>query len=146
MKKLHVVLIIVIAVSIGAIFTTLTDASEYVDFDKAYEHRGVEYHVIGKIDSTGDITYDPMSPNEFKFTMVDNNGISKDVVVHMSKPQDFEKSEQVVLIGKASENSDIFHASNVLMKCPSKYNDGASDGGFKTEAEMREIREQEYGS
>ena len=38
------------------------------------------------------------------------------------KPQDFERSEQIVLIGKVQ--GDEFHASDILMKCPSKYNDG----------------------
>ena len=35
---------------------------------------------------------------------------------------DFQKSEQIVLIGKMQ--GDAFHANDILMKCPSKYNDG----------------------
>ena len=56
------------------------------------------------------------------FSLIDNKGISKQVVLHKSKPQDFEKSEQIVLIGKMDGTE--FHANDILMKCPSKYNDG----------------------
>jgi cytochrome c-type biogenesis protein CcmE len=39
----------------------------------------------------------------------------------MSKPQDFERSEQIVLTGKMK--GDEFVATDILMKCPSKYKD-----------------------
>ena len=38
-----------------------------------------------------------------------------------AKPQDFELSEQIVLTGKMQ--GDVFMASDMLMKCPSKYKD-----------------------
>lgn len=38
-----------------------------------------------------------------------------------AKPQDFERSEQVVLTGKM--DGDEFVATEILMKCPSKYKD-----------------------
>jgi cytochrome c-type biogenesis protein CcmE len=34
---------------------------------------------------------------------------------------DFEKSEQIVVIGKMK--GDIFYAKDILTKCPSKYSD-----------------------
>jgi cytochrome c-type biogenesis protein CcmE len=37
------------------------------------------------------------------------------------KPQDFERSEQIVLTGKM--RGEDFVASDMLMKCPSKYKD-----------------------
>ncbi|RZJ76982.1 MAG: cytochrome c maturation protein CcmE, partial [Flavobacterium sp.] len=45
----------------------------------------------------------------------------KKVVLNGTKPQDFERSEKLVLIGQM--NNDTFYASKILMKCPSKYND-----------------------
>jgi cytochrome c-type biogenesis protein CcmE len=42
------------------------------------------------------------------------------VVYSNAKPQDFEKSEKVVVIG--SMKNDEFIASSLLLKCPSKYN------------------------
>jgi len=42
------------------------------------------------------------------------------VIYSGTQPQDFERSEKLVLIGKMS--NDTFYASKILMKCPSKYN------------------------
>jgi cytochrome c-type biogenesis protein CcmE len=79
--------------------------------------------VVGKLDKTQPQIYDPkINADQFMFSLIDNKGISKQVVLHKSKPQDFEKSEQIVLIGKMEGND--FHANDILMKCPSKYNDG----------------------
>jgi cytochrome c-type biogenesis protein CcmE len=41
------------------------------------------------------------------------------VVFTCTKPEDFERSEQIVLTGHMVGNE--FHASTILMKCPSKY-------------------------
>jgi cytochrome c-type biogenesis protein CcmE len=52
--------------------------------------------------------------------MRDNEGTDCKVVLHKTEPQDFERSEQIVLIGKMEGQE--FQASDILMKCPSKYN------------------------
>lgn len=123
MKKLHIVGLLIIAVAIGVIFISLNNTSSYADFTKAASNPDDEFHVVGKLDKTQPQVYEPqINPDEFSFTMTDNNGLAKRVVLHKSKPQDFEKSEQIVLIGKMK--SDVFHANDILMKCPSKYNDG----------------------
>ncbi|HEV7232059.1 MAG TPA: cytochrome c maturation protein CcmE, partial [Bacteroidia bacterium] len=68
--------------------------------------------------------YDPKQDvNLFTFYMIDNQGVERKVFLHENKPQDFERSEQVVVIGK-SRGQDEFDANKILMKCPSKYNDG----------------------
>lgn len=122
MKKLHIIGILVIAVAIGVIFVSLKNTSTYADFSEAIENPDKEYHVVGKLDKSQPQIYDPkMNADEFIFSMIDNKGIVKQVVLHKSKPQDFEKSEQIVLIGKMQ--GDNFHANDILMKCPSKYND-----------------------
>jgi cytochrome c-type biogenesis protein CcmE len=41
--------------------------------------------------------------------------------LHQPKPQDFEMSEQIVVTGSLED--DTFQASEILMKCPSKYKD-----------------------
>ncbi len=123
MKKLHIVGIIVIAIAIGVIFVSLKNTSTYADFTEAISNPEKEYHVVGKLDKNQPQIYDPkINADQFMFTLIDNKGISKQVVLHKSKPQDFEKSEQIVLIGKMDGNE--FHANDILMKCPSKYNDG----------------------
>jgi cytochrome c-type biogenesis protein CcmE len=123
MKKLHIIGIIIIAVAIGVIFVSLKNTSTYADFSEALANPGKEYHVVGKLDKSRPLVYEPrINPDEFIFSMIDNKGVAKQVVLHKSKPQDFEKSEQIVLIGKM--DGDNFHANDILMKCPSKYNDG----------------------
>jgi cytochrome c-type biogenesis protein CcmE len=123
MKKIHIIGIIIIAVAIGAILTTLNSTSTYASFAEATESPDSEFHVVGKLDKEKETTYDPKTDaNIFTFYMIDNAGMEKKVILHKNKPQDFERSEQIVLIGKIS--GDEFHASDILMKCPSKYNDG----------------------
>jgi cytochrome c-type biogenesis protein CcmE len=124
MKKLHILGIIIIAVAIGVIFVSLKNTSTYADFAEAMANPGREYHVVGKLDRASPQIYEPrVNPDEFIFTMTDNKGLSRLVVLHKSKPQDFDKSEQIVLIG--AMEGDQFHANDILMKCPSKYNEGA---------------------
>jgi cytochrome c-type biogenesis protein CcmE len=125
MKKLHIIGILVIAVAIGVIFISLKNTSTYADFTEALSNPETEYHVVGKLDKSAPQIYEPKrNADEFLFTLVDNKGVAKQVVLHKSKPQDFEKSEQIVLIGKMKDGS--FHANDILMKCPSKYSEGAS--------------------
>ena len=141
MKKTHIIGIVIIAVSIGVMLSALSDSTTYADFSMANANPGTEYHVVGELDKTFDAVYDPANnPDEFRFSMIDRNGMAQSVVLHKAKPQDFERAEQIVLIGKTE--GEEFHAKEILMKCPSKYNDGSGDE-FRTEDEMREIRTQE---
>lgn len=81
-----------------------------------------EYHVVGKLNKEKATEYNPaIDADAFTFYMLDNNGLEKRVVLHKTKPQDFERSEQIVIIGKMQ--GEEFHANEILMKCPSKYND-----------------------
>lgn len=112
-----------IAVAIGAIFTTVGNASTYKTFTKAANNPEKEYHVIGFLDKDKPMEYNPEeNANLFIFHMKDKDGVEAKVFFNGTKPQDFEKSEQIVLVGKMADEG--FVASKLLMKCPSKYNDG----------------------
>ena len=75
------------------------------------------------------IDYSPSeNANLFSFYMIDKEGNEKKVFFKGAKPQDFERSEQVVVTGKYAEGA--FHADKILMKCPSKYNDGKAGEEF----------------
>ncbi len=135
MKKIHVFGIIIIAIAIGIIMTTAGDASTYVDFSTAEkmakDGNNAKIHVVGKLkkDASGQIigmNYNPaVDANRFEFLLVDNNNLEKKVVYNDAKPQDFGKAEQVVIIGKM--DGDIFKCDKVLLKCPSKYQDGKAE-------------------
>ena len=126
MKKSHIIAIIIIAVAIGAILSTLADSSTYASFRIAEEHPSKTYHVVGKLNKTMPQEYNPQkNADEFSFFLVDNEGKEKKVILNKARPQDFDKSEQIVVIGKMEQ--DQFVASDVLMKCPSKYNNPKED-------------------
>src|SRR6185295_13104603 len=122
MKKVHIIGIVIIAIAIGTILTTLNSTSTYASFTEAAQEQGSEFHVVGKLNKQKETVYDPqINANLFTFYMIDNKGKECKVLLHKNKPQDFERSEQIVLIGKM--NGEAFEASDILMKCPSKYNE-----------------------
>jgi len=126
MKKSHILAIVIIAVAIGAILSTLSDSSTYASFNEAASHPGKVFHVVGKLDKDKPQVYDPETDADlFSFYLVDNEGKENKVILHRARPQDFEKSEQIVVIGKMQD--DQFVASDVLMKCPSKYTNPEED-------------------
>lgn len=134
MKKTHIIAIVVIAIAIGAIISTISDAATYADFATAEQYPGKEFQVVGQLNKEKEIAYAPeVNANEFSFFMLDNNGMEHKVVFEGAKPQDFERSEQVVITGVMAE--DHFRAKKILMKCPSKYNDGKADELMEITAE-----------
>lgn len=133
MKKSHIFGLVIIAVMISILVVTAGDASQYVDFTEAYDlvadGNTSKVHVIGELqkDKNGNvigIDYNPAKdPNYLAFTLVDDKNIAKKVVCYSppASMRDFEKSEKVVVIGRAKGEGKEFLASEILMKCPSKY-------------------------
>ncbi|TCV20664.1 cytochrome c-type biogenesis protein CcmE [Sphingobacterium alimentarium] len=120
MKKSSIILIVIIAVAIAMILVIYTDSSTYSTFAQAKE-KNTELYVVGVLNKEKELVYDPVKDaNHFAFYMYDNDSTECKVVFNGSKPQDIERSEQIVLTGKME--GDTFHASKILMKCPSKYN------------------------
>lgn len=121
MKKSSILGIIAIAVAIAIIISIYADSSTYASFNEAQKTEA-ELHVVGQLNKDKDLVYDPIKDaNYFAFYMLDEHGEECKVVFNGSKPQDFERSEQIVLTGKMI--GEEFHASKILMKCPSKYNE-----------------------
>jgi cytochrome c-type biogenesis protein CcmE len=119
MKKGSIFGIVVIAIAIAVIISTYSKTSTYGSFTDAKE-TGTSLDVVGHLDKKKELTYDPTKDaNYFSFFMTDRQGKECKVVFIGSKPQDFERSEQIVLTGQMTGNE--FHASKILMKCPSKY-------------------------
>ncbi|KAA9331234.1 cytochrome c maturation protein CcmE domain-containing protein [Adhaeribacter soli] len=139
MKKTHIIGIVIIALAIGIIMSTAGDASTYVSFKEAKElaedGNSKKVHVVGRLkkDPAGHIVgmqYDPLvDPNYFSFILSDTNKLEQKVVYFNPMPQDFERSEQVVITGNMK--NDVFVADKILLKCPSKYTENeikAEDG------------------
>lgn len=121
MKKSNIVILVVIAVSIAVIIGMVGDFSTYETFATAAKRPGKEFHVIGQLDKTQPMVYDPAkNANYFTFYAKDKKGNIRQVVYHGTEPTDFQKSEQIVLTGSMGANN-VFQCSQILMKCPSKY-------------------------
>ena len=87
--------------------------------DESDEEDLLQYGLLINQLKTHEIEIDP---DKFMFYMLDVNNEERKIVLHRSKPQDFDRSEQIVLIGKAY--GEEFHATDILLKCPSKYTEG----------------------
>ena len=121
MKKTHIIGLVVLAVAMVVIMVSLKDSSNYVGFKKAQAYPSNEYHVIGELAEDKPLEYNPTeNPNHFSFYMKDQKGNQKKVVYKDAKPQDFERSDRIVIVGQM-KNQETFKAHKILMKCPSKY-------------------------
>jgi cytochrome c-type biogenesis protein CcmE len=119
MKKSSIFGLVVIAIAIAVIISVYSKSSTYGSFSDAKQDSG-ELHVVGQLDKQKELYYDAVKDaNYFSFFVKDNKGQECKVVFTGTKPQDFERSEQIVLVGQMIGNE--FHASEILTKCPSKY-------------------------
>jgi len=127
MKKSHILILVVIAVAVAIILSTSNEASTYVTFDQAYQMASNgsknSIHVVGELKKNRDGLVEGIVPGadlvSFSFVMVDENKKEQVVFHNQPIPQDFTRSEKVVVIGQYSGN--IFVAEKILLKCPSKY-------------------------
>ncbi|HPG33805.1 MAG TPA: cytochrome c maturation protein CcmE [Lentimicrobium sp.] len=130
MKRVHILILIVVIAAIGVVMSLSMNSSTYAGFAEAIERPGREFHVIGKLSPGKPIEFDAIKDaNSFTFYMLDNNGKEMKVKYTDSKPQDFEKLDQLVVIGKMKDGQ--FEAHKMNLKCPSKYNNDEVPEGFK---------------
>jgi len=116
MKIIIAGIIIVAALVFGAISFVDTNV-EYTDFQSAAStHKKVQ--VKGAWLKEKDATFDG-TKSQFTFYMKDDNGEEVRVVLDGAKPNNFELAEAIVVKGRYQDG--YFHASDILTKCPSKY-------------------------
>jgi cytochrome c-type biogenesis protein CcmE len=128
MKKGHIIGLGIIAIAIVIIMTSIGDASSYESFTTAWEMKedgeDTAIHVVGQLkkDQSGQVTGLEVRDDKtsFTFLLIDNEGTEQKVFYNEPVPADFQRSEQVVVIGSYREK-EIFVADKILMKCPSKY-------------------------
>jgi cytochrome c-type biogenesis protein CcmE len=121
MKKSHILAIAIVAVAIGILITASSDVTTYANFGQAAKS-GDKVKLVGHLVKDQPVEYNPeKDPNFLSFQVRDDAGQVRKVVLRAGKPQDFERSEQIVLTGEMK--GDVFEASDMLLKCPSKYKD-----------------------
>lgn len=96
--------------------------STYVNFEQAAGMEGA--HVVGTWDDSQDYGFS-MKSKQFSFYMKDEAGNVRRVIYPKPKPNNFEDADRLVVIGEMQ--GDVFYANDMLMKCPSKYNDDGSE-------------------
>lgn len=131
MKAIHIIILVALVVVIGVVLSLIYDTDTYSDFDTAWKYPDRQFQIIGVLDTTLPIDYNPQQNTDmFSFFMRDKNQKLKKVWYKGTKPQDFELSEKVVLTGKSADS--VFVAHSMLLKCPSKYNNNEKPEEFQT--------------
>lgn len=120
MKKTHIIALVLIFISIGVVIATLADSSTYIDFTSAQSKPGATFTVIGELEKEQEINYDARS-NVLSFYATDKSGVTSKVFYGDVKPTDFERSEDITMKGFATDSG--FVATEIRLKCPSKYNE-----------------------
>ncbi|HID37939.1 MAG TPA: cytochrome c maturation protein CcmE [Calditrichaeota bacterium] len=69
--------------------------------------------------------YFDMENNLFRFKLKDENGEILQVVFDGAKPGNFDQATHVVCVGRYQNG--VFHAKDILVKCPSKYQEEGID-------------------
>jgi cytochrome c-type biogenesis protein CcmE len=109
-------IIIIGAMFFGAL-SFIESNVEYVGFQKAKSiHKKVQ--VKGEWMKDKPSSFDA-NTGIFLFTMKDDDGIEQPVQYKGARPNNFELAEMIVVKGKFE--NDTFQASEILTKCPSKY-------------------------
>lgn len=120
MKTSHIALLIVLGLAISVILTSTGSTGQYANFSEAKSAPKEQYTVVGFLEKEVPIVYNPkVDANLTTFSMRDKEGVVMQVSLNAAKPQDFERSEEVVVKGSCREG--VFYANTILLKCPSKY-------------------------
>ncbi|MEZ4910757.1 MAG: cytochrome c maturation protein CcmE [Saprospiraceae bacterium] len=118
MRRNTILALILVVIGIVVIISSSKDVSTYAKIESA--ENGDLVKIAGKLSKDKPIVFDAeKNPNLFSFFMYDDEGKEMKVHVYKPKPQDFEMSEQIVVTGRMQDG--IFQASDILLKCPSKY-------------------------
>ncbi|MDE3056444.1 MAG: cytochrome c maturation protein CcmE [Bacteroidota bacterium] len=113
--------VIAVFVIFGAI-SFMNSNVEYTDFAKA-EKLGKKVQVKGAWLRNKESQLDTKS-GQFIFYMKDDNNKEEKVILEGGKPNNFEIATSIVAKGRYKDGA--FHASEILTKCPSKYEGDAS--------------------
>ena len=118
MKKKYIIgAVIAVTFAVVAILSFDSSKIEYTNFAKAKATEKT-YQIIGSWLKDKPSNYNNKD-NTFTFYMCDDKKDTACVIFHGAKPNNFDMATQVVVKGSYTQNS--FHASEILTKCPSKY-------------------------
>ena len=123
MNKSAIIGLSIILVAVVLLLLALEGAGTYSTFTEAEQHPDKVITIIGTLNKSKPVLYDPVKNTDLtKMFVRDKENVEREVYFHGAKPRDIEKSENITLTGKMANT--IFHAETILVKCPSKYEDG----------------------
>lgn len=124
MNKRYLVGAIIIVVFVVVGFFAFVDTKvEYANFQNASQtHKKCQ--VKGTWVKEKNTGFDAAT-NKFIFFMVDENKTEMKVILDGAEPNNFKMAESVVAKGKVKDGT--FYATEVLTKCPSKYEGDGQD-------------------
>ncbi len=109
-------LVILAAVIFGALSFVESNV-EYMDFSKAMSIKK-KVQVKGTWMKDMESSFDA-GKRQFTFYMKDENGLEQKVIFSGARPNNFEIADAIVIKGRFENGT--FQASEILTKCPSKY-------------------------
>ena len=126
MKTVNIATLIGIALvaMLGLVILSTTgalgSASKYTTFAEA-KKSDESVHVVGSWVRRDQSHYD-IEKDIFQFYMQDTSNVVSLVQYHDPQPVNFETADKIVIEGQYK--GEVFDAERILMKCPSKYNEG----------------------
>lgn len=116
-QKLLLTLAIVLVFGGYALYSFGASLNPYVTFAQAASRSG-SVQVMGTLDKSR-ISF---QEGQLSFYLTDEEGTTRKVVYNGSKPNNLEHADSVVVAGILE--GQIFMAQRILVKCPSKYQEG----------------------
>lgn len=133
MKKIHIILLVLVAGTIAFLVSFLQKTTTYDSVNTAISKPGKYVHLMARWDASEPMEYDAVkNPNHLVFTAVDTLGNKVKVIYNNPKPENFEKSERLVLMGQYEPAEGVFVCKTIQTKCPSKYKEGQEYEGETT--------------
>ena len=125
MKKSYIIgVVVVVAALILAMFSFKSSLTSYVTIAEAKDKE--QYVQVAGILVPGSVGFGESS-HALLFTLKEPGGDTMNVQYLKSKPANFEGADKIVAIGKYDKNRQLFIADELLVKCPSKYEERISE-------------------
>lgn len=131
MKKIHIILLVLIAGAIAYLISTFSmGSSTYESIAEAKNSPGKFVHVAVRLDTLAPVVYDPIKDANylsFQAVGIDHPDQKMQVVYRKGEIPNLMISERLVLKGKYQDGH--FECKDVQTKCPSKYKDDMKAAG-----------------
>jgi cytochrome c-type biogenesis protein CcmE len=123
-NKAYIIGLLVISVAMGFTLWSFKDTmTPYTDIagarksESTVQVRGTILHDTARYDD---------NIHAMRFTIQDDKGAKIDVVYHGPKPDSFDTAKETAahgMVGKDATGQEVFNSDQLVVKCPSKYDD-----------------------